>query len=252
MRLGDDRARLSCFDQTTLPANSQNHSQTARATIAAEPSAGLPVNRASDKHKSPRYRVEVGAGAGVGHYDGTIGKTSRRVDVDSFIAARGTDLRAAVWDDRMLGNRWGMGLEYDHFRVHARVHANLADGMGPFIDPIAAELKANIVADMGFLNVAYHPRPDDTIRPYVGGGIGAGRATLTTSYNLTGFVTDDAYNRQSSAVAGLQAFGGVEVDLYEGLYLAPGLRLMYFTGRPLGFPHQFLNASLEMNLGYRF
>lgn len=220
--------------------------------MPAEPSAGPLVNRANTGSNAPRYRVEIGAGAGVGHYDGTIGKTSRRVDVDSFIAARGTNLRAAVWDDRMLSNRWGMGLEYDHFQVHARVHADLANGMGPLIDPITAELKANIRADMGFLNVAYHPRPDDTIRPYVGGGIGAGRATLSTQYTLTGFVTDEALNRQSSPVAGLQGFGGVEVDLTEGLYLAPGVRVMYFTGRPLGFPHQFIDASLEMNLGYRF
>lgn len=243
-------ARLACFDR----------SPQAQAAAAARPRAAQylvePLAGASDAPaaptRTPRYRIEIGAGVGMGHYDGSIGKPSERVDVDSFIAARGTELRAAFWDDKLLGRRWGMGVDYNHFVVDANIDADLGGGIGTMTSPIHTSLEAKIRADMIYLSAAYRPRPDDTIRPYVGGGIGGGWAVLSTHYDLTGFISDDALTRQSSPVAGLQAFGGVEFDVGENFYLSPAFRMQYFTGRPLGFPHQFIFSSIELNAGYRF
>lgn len=244
---GSDMARLACFDRIPSVAPTT-------ATEAATPSSAPPLMAANTTsgNKPLRYRVEVGAGVGMGHYDGSIGKPSERVDVDSFIAARGTELRAAFWDDKLLGRHWGMGIDYNHFVVDADVDAWLGGGIGTMTDPIRADLTAKIRADMVYVSVGYRPRPDDTIRPYVGGGIGGGRATLSTHYNLSGFVQDDALTRQSSPVAGLQGFGGVEFDVTDNFYIGPAFRMQYFTGRPLGFPHQFIFADIELNAGYRF
>lgn len=246
---GSDMARLACFDRAPAPAATVS---TARADMSAPAAWAPPPTAAPARAQAPRYRLEVGAGVGMGHYDGSIGKPSERVDVDSFIAARGTELRAAFWDDKLLGQRWGMGIDYNHFVVNAKVDALLGGGIGTMTDPVRADLEAKIRADMVYVSVGYRPRPDDTIRPYMGGGIGAGRAVLSTQYTLTGFVQDDALTRQSSPVAGLQGFGGVEFDVTDNFYIGPAFRVQYFTGRPLGFSHQFINANIELNAGYRF
>ncbi|EPY00189.1 hypothetical protein, partial [Magnetospirillum fulvum] len=86
---------------------------------------------------------------------------------------------------------------------------------------------------------------------FVGGGIGGGRAKLHSGYSFGEFFSDAGEQTLSSWIGGVQAFGGVEVDLAYGFHLTPAVRLLYFTTRPI-LPHDFAMVNLEMGLGYRF
>lgn len=234
MRLNGDRERLACFDQTPKePAPKRRAVATASTT-------------------EPRFRIEGGWGYGVGNYEGTIGNISRNVTIDSLLAVHSSVLHLGVWDDRLISSKVSIGVEYVKLKAHSDVSGVLGNGLGFVTDPLYMDARADISANLVYVDFLYRPRQTDSLRPFVSGGIGAGRAKLHTSYTMGDVISDDAEQNESSWVAGVQALGGVEVDIGAGFHLTPAVRLLYFTSRPVGLPHDFFDINLEMGLGYRF
>lgn len=266
MRRNGDTQRLSCFDGGVRPQAATGQittgqittGQTAKGRVAA---ASEPVARAPSPAVPPpqpvsakRFRIEVGGGYGLGNYDGTLGKMSRQVAVDSMIGARGWTAHVGIWDDKLLGNDLSLGAEYVHLNTRARISgyvANMRIGTVQFTDPARANINADVNADLIYANLAYRPRHDDTLRPFIGGGIGAGRGTLHAAYAAGDFFSASGSQTLNSWLGGAQAFGGVEIDLGWGFHLTPLARLLFFTSRPIK-PHDFSLLTLEMGLGYSF
>lgn len=236
MRLNGDRERLACFDQTPKePAPKRRAVATASTT-------------------EPRFRIEGGWGYGVGNYEGTIGRITENLTIGSLLSVRGSVVHLGIWDDRLISSKVSIGVEYVKLKTHSEVSGNAFNGAGAIDRPIYASAEADISANLVYLNFVYRPRQVDTLRPFIGGGIGIGRAKLQTTYSEIGITADGetAQQNQSSWVAGVQALGGVEVNIGAGFHLTPAVRLLYFTSRPVGLPHDFFDINLEMGLGYRF
>ncbi|MBC7905987.1 MAG: hypothetical protein H7Y60_04455 [Rhodospirillaceae bacterium] len=245
MRLNGDHARLTCFDQSDRGAPPE--------ATRSTPVSTAPTAAASATSSTPtRYRVEGGWGYGIGNYDGTIGKMSRNLSIDSLLGVRGSVAHLGVWDDRLISSKVSIGVEYIRLKAHSEVNGVAGEGISFVHERLDLKAVADVSANLGYLNLVYRPRQDDTLRPFVGGGLGVGRARLHTSYSIGEVISDDADQTQSSWVAGLQALGGVEVDVGAGFHLTPALRVLYFTSKPLGMPHQFVDVNLELGLGYRF
>jgi opacity protein-like surface antigen len=238
LRLNGDESRLACFDRVEREP-------------PAPPLSVNPVSATLPAAKRYRWRVETGVGYGLGHYDGNLGKMSRQLVIDSFVGVRGWTAHVALWDDRLISDKVSIGGEFLRIDTRARMHGYVANGPAPFTDPIQAAVDAEVNADLYYLNLAYRPRQNDTIRPFAGGGIGGGKASMHSGYSVGEFFSASGQQDISSWIGGVQAFAGTEIDLGWGFHLTPAVRVLYFTTRPL-LPHDFAMINLELSMGYRF
>gem|GEM_PF-7006873 len=251
-----DIDRLTCFDHNWSPPPGQpkldtGQSPPSRAIVAPQADKKQPGDdKATGKSwVDDRYRLEIGGGYGFGRYRGSVGTISSGLSIDSFIASSGRTLRAAVWDDRLLGAHLSLGLEYMKLHATARMDANFV-----LFSPSVANVRADATANLYYLNLAFRPGSDPDYHPFIGGGLGAGRARLRTSYDVAGNLLNGnhAHETTSSYAAAAQLFGGVDVDLGAGFYLSPMLRVQYFTTHPVGKPHEYIQSDLDLSLGYKF
>ncbi|MGE5548430.1 MAG: hypothetical protein ACM33T_16110 [Solirubrobacterales bacterium] len=255
--LGTDQARLACFAAaspgTATPPPPSPPPPTQAPEARRSPDATQPPPApASAPAPSPalsNWRFELGAEYAQGAYDGTFRFSSGSVRTRSVFGGTGGIAHAAVWRDRALGERWSLGGEYLHMQSKARADVSMPNGVSLYLSPLSGLGDVRLTTDMGFLDVAYRPRNGDTLRPYVGMGLGAGYGTLKATYGTN---TDMIATRNSSIIGGLQAFGGVEIALTDHLYLSPQARLLYFTARPVGADHEYVDLGVGAALGWRF
>ncbi len=199
------------------------------------------------------YRVE-----GFGGWNGelfleseeTIGGGTLSVDLDSVSLDGGAAYGASAWVDGWIGKNWSLGLQY------LRLHTG-GDGSTTISTPIAGTITAGADADITldtiFINLAWRQN-DGELHPYVGGGLGFGRASVEVS----GFVTASLIGSAVRSVeaeefqGGIQGFVGLDYDIFDNLYVGASGRIYYIDGRPIGFDLQLLEYMILGHIGVRF
>jgi hypothetical protein len=244
--------RLACFDRLadfSPPPQQQPVAETTPGASAIGPS---PAVAATEPELQPRFRIQAGMDYTQGRFQGTIPALKAKFKTDSLLGGSGTNEAISLWDDRLVAPTIGLGLEYLHLSDTADVNGLFPHGISVFTDPQTVRARLRIAGDLVFGNLAYRPRPDDTLRPYFGAGLGVGRGRLTADFKLEGFLEDAVLRKFTSWIAAAQVFAGVEVDLGDGFYLNPAMRTLYFTLQPVGRNYEYIDIGLGMNVGYQF
>lgn len=272
-------ARLACFErQVFIPVQnnssahcfSQQNEQLRLACFEGKPSAEPPAATSSSgtarqppaaTSSAPRNRAEITIGYTQGNYDGTI-KSSLSgnqlvAHTDSLVGSDGKMLTAAYWRDGAIGKRFSLGIEYLHFKNEAKLSADtsfngLSIGGSTLNGSGSGQARAELLADIGMLNVAYRPVLSEGWHPFLGLGLGAGYGELniTGDLHIAGTLSEN-FHAESILVA-TQGFFGTEIDITDNLYATLGARLILITARPAGIDQQFQNIAVNSGLGWRF
>jgi hypothetical protein len=191
-------------------------------------------------------------GYGLGQFKGDIGKMSNGFAINSFIDAAGRTDNLGLWDDRLLGAHLSLGLE----TVTTHATGNFSGDVSlPILNTTTVSSSAYANAYLEYLDLAYRPQAGSWLHPFIGGGLGGGRASVRANYRLensNGFVNDYVVHDVSSYAGAVQAFGGVQADIGRGFYISPELRVQYFTTRPVGKPDTYIQSDVNLSLGYKF
>ncbi len=200
------------------------------------------------------YRIE-----GFGGWNGsalsfegeeTIGGRTLSIDLDSLSLDGGAAYGASAWVDGWIGTNWSLGLQY--LRLHTGGDSSTTIKT-PIAGTITAGADADITLDTVFINLAWRQNDGD-LHPYVGGGLGFGRASVEVS----GFVAASLIGSAVRSVeaeefqGGLQGFVGLDYDIFDNLYVGASGRFYYIDGRPIGFDLQLFEYMILGHVGVRF
>lgn len=276
-RIADPNIRLACFDrearglggvvtirprpdgnliardQPLIPVG-QNPGTAASAAKPGSLERGPPAAASSEVAQPIQFRLAFGGGYGVGDHTGEVRVPGGRLQLASSIGNAGEILTGQAWIDNWLASDWSIGLEYLHLHHRTSAKLSLPHGVSILTDPINGTVGGNLIASIGMLNFAYHPNVSGHVRPFIGGGVGAGYAELTASYYAHSDFFGSLSNsiRLKSPFAGIQGFLGVEFDLFDPIYVSVMPRVIWVDGHPIGVNERYLDFSVSGLIGVRF
>lgn len=261
---GDD-ARLACFEGTLTtkpaplpsPVPDQMATSVPRMdTVAVEPERRIDL-QSQPTPLAPRqrsFRMELGGGYGQGRYDGELDNFK----LQSTVGGAGWLESAGLWWDHVGGGDFSLGAEAISFNTRSRIKGYLPQGVTVngtnFPDPLTVAGHASVQAYLGYLNIAYSPKIQGGIQPFVGLGLGAGWAKLDAKLSASSALIESIGEdyQQSSVVGGAQAFWGMIIPMGSRFYFSPNMRVLIFTGKPLGLAHQFIDLVGGGSFGMSF
>jgi opacity protein-like surface antigen len=200
------------------------------------------------------YRIEGFGGwnGSVFSFEGeeTIGRGNLSVDLDSVSLDGGAAYGASAWVDGWIGKNWSLGLQY--LRLHTGGDASTTIRT-PIGGPITAGADADITLDTLFINLAWRQNDGD-LHPYIGGGLGIGRATVDISGLVAASLIGSAVRSVETEEfqGGIQGFVGLDYDIFDNLYVGASGRFYYIDGRPMGLDLQVLEYMILGHIGVRF
>ena len=210
----DPMNRLACFDgMTAVGIKTPSHV----IPVEAQPQIGKPgaaQHAAPTPHQTPKsalgLRVSIGGGVGLGDHSGRFKVAKGDLNIHSFLGSAGTALTAQAWLDGLLGQDWTAGVQWLHFHNKGKISLNLPN-LSIITDPVSAEAKTNVSADIGFLNIAYRPKTNRYLHPFIGVGMGGGygEASFRYQYKAFGLSPPQVY-QVKSPIGAVQAFLGLE------------------------------------------
>jgi hypothetical protein len=258
--ISDDRQRLHCFDSVVAHRSELSHSQKAFAaepehnkpppTVAAVPPAAAVV---AVPAPGPQFRLAAGYGFGVGDHTGSFRVLSGDLNLQSAVGSSGDMVSGQFWIDRWIAENWTIGLEYVGIRNEGKLSLTLPKGVSILTDPVGAEARVKVRADMGFLNLAYR-QASGFVHPFIGAGIGVGYGHASAGFGFSnaflGSVSEVV--AAGSPIAGVQGFTGVEVDLGRHAYVAVMPRVIVVDAHPIGIDQRYMEFGVNGILGWRF
>lgn len=256
--IADPGHRLACYDLLAgqFRAMVSTSVEPVGAGVASTPAPVPPVALAPPRPARPSgdWRIDVGYTYGIGNHSGRFKLDHGSLDLRSMTGGSGGGLMVDVWRDGFPWPNTSMGLEYLSVRNLAKANMVLPYGVSILTDPVDGKLLLGVRADLGFLNFAFRPQTSGRMVPVIGGGLGIGYGRAFMNYSLSNdfFGSVSGTSRAGSFSAGLQAFAGVDVNLYRGFYFSLVPRVLYVTLHPVGKDQRYTDVLLNGMLGYRF
>jgi hypothetical protein len=256
--LRDDQARLACFDARApaLPTESSSTAAPVPAAAAPAVAAAPVVARQPPAEAAPLgIRLAVGYGLGIADYAGRLHAVNHGYfDISSGIGSAGGTFYGQAWLDGLPTADWTAGVEYLQFRDTTHAALTLPQGISVLTDGITAHADAVVFARMLLLNVAWRPQTIGPLRPSIGAGLGAGRATASASVAVQSpfFGQIGATPETSFPFGAVQGFAGIEYAIVDGIYVALEPRVIWVSGHPLGKDQRYLDFVMSTAVGVNF
>jgi opacity protein-like surface antigen len=172
--------------------------------------------------------------------DGTTINLADAITGDGFVGG------ASLYLDKLVGQNWTVGVEYQFSRAEGA--SQISAGTGRL------RTKTEVDLHTFFLNGAYRVNdPNFRWHPFIGIGVGAGLAYLDITLeasNAGSFAS--ASGTLDSVHGGLQGFLGFDYDLTENLYLGTIAKLYYVNGEVVGEKIVVGQFIIMGSIGWRF
>jgi hypothetical protein len=254
--IGDAQVRLACYDAIATPSAAPQAAVPRTLPVQQPAPAIAPsATRAPpSRRQRPRFRLAMGYGLGIASHDGTFKVQHGPLHTQSGFGNAGQSYFAQGWLTGWPGRDWQVGLEYLHLQNVGTINMLLPNGLSILTDPVVGQIRAEVIGDLGLVNLAYAPDTGGRLRPYLGLGLGAGygfghfRMEFTNDFIGKSTTVSDG----ASFFAGVQGVLGADIRLSDHYYLGLQTKALYITAHPIGVDQRYLDFILALSLGRTF
>lgn len=262
--LRDNRARLACFD-TSVPGEADDSymlprwpaNTMARSYSASAPSAVSPPRTRSNAlahARSVTYRVAAGYGLGIGGHAGSFKVEHGILHTDSGFGSEGDTLSIQGWADNWIARDWSVGLEYLYLNNSGKLYGFWPKGISILTDPVTANARADLHGHMGFANIAYRPKENSWLRPYIGAGLGIGWGSASTDMAAENAFAGNYYYKSKAnfPFGSIQGFVGMDIAFLREYYISPFGKVLWISGHPFHCDHRYFDFVFGVAIGRQF